>query len=72
MKKKDLILKVAERHKEWNYKDFKYNDVAEIVLTYDEGWKYEGEEMIELIDEILSVKDDITRSLNSTEKDLKF
>jgi hypothetical protein len=72
MENKDLILKVAERHKEWDYEDFKYDDVAEIVLTYEEGWKYEGEEMIELIDEILSVKENIIRSLNSTHKDLKF
>ena len=57
--KKELILKVAERHKEWNFEGFKYDDVAEIVLTYSEGWKYEGEQMIELIDEIISVKDNI-------------
>lgn len=50
---KELITKVAERHKEWNFDDFKYSDVAEIVLTYSEGWKYEGEEMLELIDEII-------------------
>jgi acetaldehyde dehydrogenase (acetylating) len=72
MKEKDLILKVAERlaHKE----DIatSYNEIAEIVLTYNEGWKYEGEEMIELIDKILSLKDDIIKSLNSTEKDLPF
>jgi hypothetical protein len=54
MEKKELILKVAERHKEWNFNGFKYDDVAEIVLTYSEGWKYEGEEMIELIDEIIA------------------
>mgnify|MGYP003141036821 FL=1 len=52
--KKELILKVAERHKEWNFEGFKYDDVAEIVLNYEEGWKYEGEEMIELIDEIIA------------------
>ena len=52
--KKELILKVAERHKEWNCEGFKYDDVAEIVLNYEEGWKYEGEEMIELIDEIIA------------------
>ena len=46
--------------------------IAEIVLTYNKGWKYEGEEMIELIDEILSVKENIIKSLNSTEKDLSF
>ena len=51
--KKELITKVVERHKEWNFDDFKYNDIAEIVLTYSEGWKYEGEEMIKLIDEII-------------------
>tara|TARA_R100000781_G_scaffold31631_1_gene23108 strand:+ start:89 stop:433 length:345 start_codon:yes stop_codon:yes gene_type:complete len=67
---KELILKVAERYKEWNFEGFKYDDVAEIVLTYGEGWKYEGEEMIELIDEIISVKDNIIRSLNSTHEDL--
>ena len=54
MKRKDLILKVAERQQEWNYEGFKYDDVAEIILTYSEGWKYEGEEMIELIDEIIN------------------
>ena len=78
MKEKELILKVAERlikeEKEdleyYQYLSSSYSEIAEIVLTYDEGWKYEGEEMIELIDEILSVKDDIIRSLNSTEKDL--
>ena len=72
MLKKELILKVAERlaHKE-NIAT-SYNEIAEIVLTYDEGWKYEGEEMIELIDEILSVKENIIKSLNSTEKDLSF
>ena len=53
---KELIIKVAERHKEWNFKGFKYDDVAEIVLTYSEGWKYEGEEMIELIDKIIEEK----------------
>jgi hypothetical protein len=51
---KELIEKVAERHQEWNYEGFKYDDVAEIVLTYSEGWKYEGEEMIELIDKIIN------------------
>ena len=51
---KELILKVAERHEEWNFEGFKYDDVAEIVLSYEEGWKYEGEEMIELIDEIIN------------------
>ena len=52
--KKELIVKVAERHQEWNYEGFKYDDVAEIVLTYSEGWKYEGEEMIELIGKIIN------------------
>tara|TARA_R100000231_G_scaffold55603_3_gene46388 strand:+ start:684 stop:902 length:219 start_codon:yes stop_codon:yes gene_type:complete len=72
MTKMELILKVAERlaHKE-NIAT-SYNEIAEIVLTYDEGWKYEGEEMIELIDEILSVKKNIIKSLNSTQKDLSF
>jgi len=72
MKTKELILKVAERlaHKE-NIAT-SYNEIAEIVLTYNEGWKYEGEEMIELIDEVLSVKDNIIKSLNSTKKDLSF
>ena len=67
---KDLILKVAERlvHKEDTATS--YNEIAEIVLTYSEGWKYEGEEMIELIDKIISVKDNIIRSLNSTQEDL--
>mgnify|MGYP003138467162 CR=1 FL=1 len=70
MKEKDLILKVAERLEMNSIHN--YNDIAEIVLTYSEGWKYEGEEMIELIDKILSLKDDIIKSLNSTEKDLPF
>ena len=65
MEKKELILKVSERHQEWNYEGFKYDDVAEIVLTYSEGWKYEGEEMIELIDEIISVKDNIINELKA-------
>jgi hypothetical protein len=69
---KDLILKVAERlaHKEDT--STSYNEIAEIVLTYSEGWKYEGEEMIELIDEIISVKDNVIRSLNSTHEDLEI
>jgi hypothetical protein len=72
MTKTELILKVAERlaHKE-NIAT-SYNEIAEIVLTYNEGWKYEGEEMIELIDEILTVKENIIKSLNSTQKDLSF
>ena len=70
MKEKDLILKVAERLEMNSIHN--YNDIAEIVLTYSEGWKYEGEEMIELIDKILSVKENIIKSLNSTEKDLPF
>ena len=72
MTKTELILKVAERlaHKE-NIAT-SYNEIAEIVLTYNKGWKYEGEEMIELIDEILSVKVNIIKSLNSIQKDLSF
>ena len=72
MTKTELILKVAERlaHKE-NIAT-SYNEIAEIVLTYNKGWKYEGEEMIELIDEILSVKENIIKSLNSRQKDLSF
>tara|TARA_Y100000401_G_C8206745_1_gene166385 strand:+ start:357 stop:575 length:219 start_codon:yes stop_codon:yes gene_type:complete len=72
MTKTELILKVAERlaHKE-NIAT-SYNEIAEIVLTYNKGWKYEGEEMIELIDEILSVKENIIKSLNSIQKDLSF
>ena len=74
---KTLSLKVAERlieeeNEDLSYYPSSYTEIAEIVLTYHEGWKYEGEEMIELIDEILSLKDDICRSLNSTEKDLPF
>jgi len=76
MQKEDLILKVAERlaHKDDVVLSnmFSYKEIAEIVLTYSEGWKYEGEEMIELIDEIISVKENIFRSLNSTQKDLPF
>ena len=72
MLRKELILKVAERlaHKE----DIatSYKEIAEIVLTYSEGWEYEGEDMLELIDEILSVKENIIKSLNSTEEDLSF
>ena len=74
--KEDLILKVAERlaHKDDVVLSnmFSHKEIAEIVLTYSEGWKYEGEEMTELIDEIISVKENIIRSLNSTEKDLPF
>tara|TARA_R110002020_G_scaffold9962_1_gene38645 strand:- start:119 stop:337 length:219 start_codon:yes stop_codon:yes gene_type:complete len=70
MNKKDLILKVAERLAHKEDVATSYSEIAEIVLTYNEGWKYEGEEMLELIDEILSIKDHIIKSLNSTEKDL--
>jgi len=69
MKKKELILKVAEilieEEKEdlayYKYLSSSYSEIAEIVLDYEEGWKYEGEEMIELIDEIISVKDNIIK-----------
>jgi hypothetical protein len=72
MTKTELILKVAERLAHKENIDTSYNEIAEIVLTYNEGWKYEGEEMIELIDEILTVKENIIKSLNSTQKDLSF
>ena len=72
MLKKELILKVAERLAHKENLATSYNEIAEIVLTYNKGWKYEGEEMIELVDEILSVKKNIIKSLNSTEKDLSF
>tara|TARA_R110001592_G_scaffold218865_3_gene472913 strand:- start:331 stop:540 length:210 start_codon:yes stop_codon:yes gene_type:complete len=65
MQKKDLILKVAERLPP---NMLSHKEIAEIVLTYSEGWKYEGEEMIELVDEIIYLKEDIIKSLNSTEK----
>ena len=60
--KKELILKVAEilieEEKEdlayYKYLSSSYSEIAEIVLDYEEGWKYEGEEMIELIDEIIA------------------
>ena len=59
---KELILKVAERlieeEKEdlayYKYLSSSYSEIAEIVLDYKEGWKYEGEEMIELIDKIIN------------------
>jgi hypothetical protein len=72
MNKKNLILKIAERLIDEKNKTSSYNEIAEIVLTYSEGWNYEGEQMIELIDEIISVKENIFRSLNSTQKDLQF
>ena len=80
MLRKELILKVAERlikeEKEdlayYQYLSSSYSEIAEIVLTYSEGWRYEGEDMLELIDEILSVKENIIKSLNSTEEDLSF
>ena len=66
---KELILKVAEilieEEKEdlayYKYLSSSYSEIAEIVLDYEEGWKYEGEEMIELIDKIISVKDNIIK-----------
>tara|TARA_R100000655_G_scaffold85843_1_gene125744 strand:- start:395 stop:613 length:219 start_codon:yes stop_codon:yes gene_type:complete len=72
MNKDVLILNVAERlaHKEVNATS--YNEIAEVVLSYHTGWKYEGEAMIELIDEILTVKNNITKSLNSHAENLPF
>jgi len=68
----NLILYVAERLAHKEVEATSYNEIAEVVLSYHEGWKYEGETMIELIDEILTVKNNIIKSLNSDQDDLPF